>query len=75
MKHTMSSPVSILANDSTFTTGSYGKIIPFATAGDCYSSQGNCPQVCYQFYPWRIQWTYYLIGRPFFFLLYLKNEL
>lgn len=45
IKHT--SPVSILANDSTFTTGSYGKTIPFATAGDCYSSQGNCPQVCY----------------------------
>ena len=33
------------ANDSTFTMGSYGKTIPFATAGDCYSSQGQCPQV------------------------------
>lgn len=52
IKH--ASLVSILANDSTFTTGSYGKTIPFATAGDCYSSQGNCPQVCYQFYPWQI---------------------
>lgn len=34
----------VITNDSTFTTGSYGKTIPFATAGDCYSSQGNCPQ-------------------------------
>ncbi|XP_055999244.1 A disintegrin and metalloproteinase with thrombospondin motifs 9-like [Ostrea edulis] len=34
----------VITNDTTFTTGSYGKSIPFATAGDCYSSQGNCPQ-------------------------------
>ncbi|XP_078339581.1 A disintegrin and metalloproteinase with thrombospondin motifs 9-like isoform X1 [Crassostrea virginica] len=34
----------IITNDSTFTMGSYGKTIPFATAGDCYSSQGQCPQ-------------------------------
>lgn len=66
IKHT--SPVSILANDSTFTTGSYGKTIPFATAGDCYSSQGNCPQVCNSI-PGRFSGHIILyIGRPFFAL-------
>lgn len=72
IKHT--SPVSILANDSTFTTGSYGKTIPFATAGDCYSSQGNCPQVCYTVLSWQIQWTHYLIYRETFFCFKKKTK-
>ena len=39
--------IPVLANDTTFAT-SYGRReIPFGTAGDCYSSQGHCPQVIY----------------------------
>ncbi|XP_021356963.1 A disintegrin and metalloproteinase with thrombospondin motifs 9-like [Mizuhopecten yessoensis] len=34
----------IMTTDTTFATSVSGKIIPYGTAGDCYSSQTQCPQ-------------------------------
>lgn len=32
-------------NDFSFATARYGSLVPFATAGDCYSLQSHCIQV------------------------------
>ena len=48
----------VTAADFTFSTTKGFKPVPFATAGDCYSSTKRCPQV-------NIQLQYMLLCRDF----------